>query len=90
MVCPNCGSNEVSDDGNESACAQCGYLFEDGNIVAEVGFVELGDGTSTVSGQYVSERGTARFGSRIPGFSRQSREVTIDKGGNENFIVLIE
>jgi transcription initiation factor TFIIIB Brf1 subunit/transcription initiation factor TFIIB len=88
MVCKKCGSNEVSEDGNTGCCSQCGFVYEDGNMVAEVGFVELEDGTSTVTGQFVSERGNTRFRSRIPGFSRQSREITIEKGNYlwSNFI----
>ena len=80
MVCRKCGSNEIVEDANAVFCRECGTVNEDSNIVNEVGFLEHDDGTSTVTGQFVSERGTSKFRSKVPGYNRQSREVTIEKG----------
>ncbi len=57
-------------------------MIEESNIVSEVTFIEGSNGTSSVSGQYVSEegRGKSYRGRGVPGLTREAREVTIEKG----------
>lgn len=54
-------------------------MFDDTNIVSEVNFIETATGASSIVGQFVSATGTLpRYHRR--GFSKESREITIDNG----------
>lgn len=81
--CPNCGSHEIASDGASGTCfcTECGTVVEEGTIVNEVSFNENANGSSSVVGQFVSSTGGTRsFRRGVPGFSRESREQTIENG----------
>lgn len=76
-VCPECGSTDIDYDitRGDAACVDCGTVVESTSIVSEVGFVEDARGRSSAVGQVVRADGTPAFGA-LPGFSRQSSEIT--------------
>ena len=94
--CQNCGSNEIEYDPNQgnSVCISCGAVLEESAVVSEITFTELGNGSVTFQGQFVSaERGRAssssvfagrRFGANSAvsseGLIQESREQTLENG----------
>ncbi|KAK0564207.1 transcription factor TFIIIB subunit brf1 [Tilletia horrida] len=79
--CPHCSSTKTIHDGDTVACAECGYVFEQSQIVSEVTFGETSSGAATVQGSYVS---ADQAGARImgPGGFRgssagESRQITL-------------
>ncbi|GAB0496012.1 hypothetical protein MMPV_007322 [Pyropia vietnamensis] len=77
VVCPECGSADIDYDitRGDAACVDCGTVVETTSIVSEVGFVGDARGRSSAVGQMVRADGTPAFGA-LPGFSRQSSEIT--------------
>ncbi|CAN0373469.1 unnamed protein product, partial [Ectocarpus sp. 8 AP-2014] len=84
---PSCGGTNFIDQpgSGDRACAECGTVVQENNIVSTVQFSESG-GSSNVVGQFVSgdrgrpsgggaARGRGRFGQ-----SRDSRDTTIQNG----------
>jgi hypothetical protein len=55
-------------------------VIDDYNIVAEVSFIEGANGSSSVVGQFVGASGARSYRKGIPGYSRESREQTIEGG----------
>lgn len=56
-------------------------VLEESNIVSDVTFVEGGDGSSSVVGQFVSTTGQRSFvGRGLPGVQRPTREITLANG----------
>ncbi|CAM9397339.1 unnamed protein product, partial [Ectocarpus fasciculatus] len=95
--CPSCGGTNFIDQpgSGDRACAECGTVVQENNIVSTVQFSESG-GSSNVVGQFVSgdrgrpsgggaARGRGRFGQ-----SRDSRETTIQNGKKKIIQVLAQ
>jgi len=82
MECPNCHSKESVNEGSLTVCAQCGSVLDESNIVQEIQFTEGANGTSSISGQFVSATGTRPSfrGKGVPGLNRESRDATIERG----------
>ena len=59
-------------------CAGCGLVVDEKFLVEDVGIGIASDGRAYQMGVRVDETGP-RFG-RVPGVSRDSRQVTLDKG----------
>jgi transcription factor IIIB 90 kDa subunit len=94
--CQNCGSNDIEYDQNQgnSICISCGAVLEESAVVSEITFTELGNGSVTFQGQFVSaEKGRAssssvfagrRFGVNsavsAEGLVQESREQTLENG----------
>ncbi|TIC26717.1 BRF1-domain-containing protein [Wallemia mellicola] len=72
--CRDCGSLNIDHDSSSgsSYCANCGIVFEESNIVADVGFTESSSGQAHVTGTLVAHDAT--------GTSRESRDKTIQEG----------
>lgn len=54
--CKSCQSTEIEYDSasGTSFCAQCGLVFEESNIVSEIGFAEMSSGQAVVQGTLIS------------------------------------
>ena len=85
MTCTNCGSTQVETEPSSGAsiCTNCGTVLEENTIVSEVTFAENAAGGSVLQGQFVSATTGAKplsMGPGVGGFSRESREVTLQNG----------
>src|SRR5437016_131151 len=94
--CQNCGSNDIEYDPNQgnSVCVSCGAVLEESAVVSEITFTELGNGSVTFQGQFISaEKGRAasssvfagrRFGANSAvsreGLIQENREQTLENG----------
>eukprot|EP00158_Paraphelidium_tribonemae_P004312 Partr_v1_DN26686_c1_g1_i2_m69317 putative BRF1 homolog, subunit of RNA polymerase III transcription initiation factor IIIB (S. cerevisiae) len=82
MPCPNCPGAAIEYDNatGSSYCTQCGAVLEESTITSELTFMEGGDGSARMVGQFVSAE---RSGLRSVGLRNrrmntgQSREETI-------------
>ncbi|KAK0528083.1 transcription factor TFIIIB subunit brf1 [Tilletia horrida] len=64
LQCRECLSTNIVHDGDTVACAECGSVLEQSQIVSEVTFGETSSGAATVQGSYV---GADQAGARISG-----------------------
>ncbi|KAL9933286.1 hypothetical protein V8E36_008004 [Tilletia maclaganii] len=64
LQCRECLSTNIVHDGDTVACAECGSVLEQSQIVSEVTFGETSSGAATVQGSYV---GADQAGARIAG-----------------------
>lgn len=83
--CPNCGSFDIEDMDGTKACASCGALLDESNIVSEVTFGETAGGAAVVHGGFVGE-GQRNAKTMGPAFRRaggtDSREISENYGAS--------